>query len=376
MSDSSDEERRVSSSDSSSDDEILSAPTIGNRIKRERKATERFEAGPATGRAAGAGEAKYSPGGTKQTNLNDLLREKQRKDRRKRDLAAGYDEAGAGEAKYSPGGTKQTNLNDLLMVEHRQLVDGWSDDEDGDDEMPCAFARWEAHAWSELPHYVPPIDRKVAHSDAAARSFRDAHKRGVASELRLLLEAYRPQLAGRTQQATPPTVLRWLLGLTACSFDEGVANQAFELLSLLLAKVDTNSATSGDRWPQLGLIAEYINLYGTSSRLPTPSEPANSELAMQRYRSAGPLVARAADTAAVGEAATRPSPARPTVRKRKRRGEIEVPGVGDEVKVAFKQGTKGEMTFYDGEVVKTATEGRVPQDASVMQHNGTAYART
>ena len=106
MSDSSDEERRVSSSDSSSDDEILSAPTIGNRIKRERKATERFEAGPATGRAAGAGEAKYSPGGTKQTNLNDLLREKQRKDRRKRDLAAG--ERLDGEGGYTVSGGVRT----------------------------------------------------------------------------------------------------------------------------------------------------------------------------------------------------------------------------------------------------------------------------
>ncbi len=371
MTDSSDEERRKAramiDSDSESDEELFNAPTIGNRIKRERKATERFEAGPATGRITGAVEAKYSPGGTKQADLNDLLREekrkKQRANQRQRELTEEFGPDN-GEGQH-PSGTD-------LMAEHRQLVDGWSDDEDEVDEMPCAFARWDDRAWSELPHYVPPIDRKVAHIDAAARSFRDAHKRGVASELRLLLAAHRPQLTGRTQQATPPAILRWLLGITACSFDEGVVHQAYELLSSLLAKSDADSATSRKRWPQLSVIAEYINLYGTSSRLPTHS----SELAMQRYRSSEPLAVHAADTAAAGTAAAHPSPVRPPLRKRKRRGEIEVPGFGDEVKVAFKQGGD-RQTFYDGKVVKTATEGCVPPDASVHPNfDGKPYART
>jgi hypothetical protein len=221
--------------------------------------------------------------------------------------------------------------------------------------------------WAELPSYVPPIDRKVAQSDAAARNFRAAHKRGVASELRLLLAAYKPQLSGRPQHAVQPALLRWLLGLTACSFDEGVANSAFELLSLLLAKLDGGAASAGERWPQLSLIAEYINVYGTTSALPTQT----SEVVMQRYRSE-PLSARAAATTASGALAANPSPARAPVRKRRRR-EIEVPGVGDEVKVGFKQGRGGELQFFDGEVVKTATEGSVPTGASVFSCEGTTY---
>ena len=180
-----------------------------------------------------------------------------------------------------------------------------------------------------------------------------------------MLAAYKPQLSGKPQHAIQPALLRWLLGLTACSFDEGVANSAFELLSLLLAKIDGGAATAGERWPQLSLIAEYINLYGTTRALPTQT----SGLVMQRYRSE-PLSARAAATTASGTEVR--SPARPPVGKRRRR-EIEVPGVGDQVKVGFKIGPGEEQQFFDGEVVKTATEGSVPRDAFVFSCHGTTY---
>lgn len=253
------------------------------------------------------------------------------------------------------------------MAEHRQLVDGWSDDEGSDDETPCAFARWEADTLDELPYYVSPIDRKVALADAVARSLRDAHRRGVASDLRLLLSTYRPHFSNCTQSAVHPTILRWLLGLTACSFDEGVATQAFELLSLLLAKADDLSTASG--WPQLSLIAEYVNLYGTTCKVATHT----SELSMQRYRSQ-PLSGHPAATTATGASAASSSPARSPARKRRRRGEVEVPSVGDQVKVGFKLGGKGEEQFFDGDVAKTATEGSVPSGTAVFSCNGTTYA--
>lgn len=374
MDDSSDDERHAHaalSSSSSDDDDAEHLLGVGRRIVRK---TEHYVAGPASSSAAGGGDggAKSSPGGTKQTGLDELLREKKLRDRRASRKQLEMD------AEFGEQGVDDEQLTDTaLMAEHRQLVDGWSDDDGSDDEMPCAFARWEAaEAWEELPLYVPPVDRQLARTDAVARSFRDAHKRGVASELRLLLAAHKPQLSGRTQPATQPAVLRWLLGLTACSFDEGVAQQAFELLSLLLAKADALPATSAERWPQLSLIAEYINLYGTTSPVPTRS----SELVMERHRS--PPLSTAASTAPVGTGGAgaaqqaAPSPARASpARKRKRRGEIEVPGVGDTVKVKFKGQGADKDQFFDGKVIQTAAEGSVPADVSVLACDGSPYAR-
>ena len=299
---SSDEERHHALSDSSddSDDDGL----LGKRIVRKPVA---YVAGAASARGGGGlARLQSSPGGTKQTGLDELLREKMRKDRMvsKKQLEM--------DAEFGERGADDEDVSDTaLMAEHRQLVDGWSDDEDEDDEMPCAFARWEAaDAWEELPHYVPPIDRHLARTDAVARSFRDAHKRGLASDLRLLLAAHKPQLAGRTVAATQPAVLCWLLGLTACSFDEGVATNAFELLSLLLAKADGLPTITSEQWPSLSLIAEYLNLYGTTRPLPM----LRSELVMERYRApALPAALPGLATAAVGGggAATRPAPHSP-----------------------------------------------------------------
>lgn len=258
------------------------------------------------------------------------------------------------------------HLTDTTMAKHRQLVDGWSDDEDSDDEMPCAFARWDASTWADLPHCVPPIDRKVARSDAVACGFREAHKHGVASEIRLLLATYKPQLSG-SKHPTQPTIMSWLLGLTACSFDEGLANQAFELLSLSLAKADSVDS-GGVRWPKLSLLAEYINLYGTTSPLPTQT----AELRAQRYRSESRSTSGAAMTAA-GAAAANPPPALSPARKRRKR-EIEVPGVGDIVKVAFNGQGGGKEQYFDGEVKQTAAEGTIPTGTTVYNCKGSPYA--
>ena len=373
--DSSDEEHAhqalSDSSDDSGDEGILG---VGRRIVKKPVA---FVAGPASGAAAGANAARLqsSPGGTKQTGLDELLREKMRTDRltTKKQLAMDeeFGERGAGD---------EHDVSDTaLMAEHRQLVDGWSDDEDEDDAMPCAFARWEAaDAWEELPHYVPPVDRHLARTDAVARSFRDAHKRGLASDLRLLLAAHKPQLAGRTVAATQPAVLCWLLGLTACSFDEGVATNAFELLSLLLAKADGLPTIASEQWPSLSLIAEYLNLYGTTRPLPT----LRSELVMERYRApalpaALPGLAAAAGGGAAATSPASHSPGRPrSPARKKRRGEIEVPGLGDTVKVKFKGRGGSHDTFFDGKVIAThaSTGGGkfAPESGVVLACNGSA----
>ena len=132
MADSSDEEhrapRRAPTSESESDDDILDQPVIGKRITRK---PQQFVAGAASGRTV---TAKYSPGGTKMTDLTDLKREKQQRERelnkKQRELEAEF------------GKEEQLTTSDWI-AEQRQLVDGWSDEEGSDDELPCAFAHWD-----------------------------------------------------------------------------------------------------------------------------------------------------------------------------------------------------------------------------------------
>ena len=136
MADSSDEERRAPSSESESDDDILDRPVIGKRIARK---PQQFVPGATSGRTV---TAKFSPGGTKMTELTELLREKQRRERvlsrNQRELEAEF------------GKEEQLTTSDW-MAEQRQLVDGWSDEEGSDDELPCAFANWDGES-AKHPH--------------------------------------------------------------------------------------------------------------------------------------------------------------------------------------------------------------------------------
>ena len=355
--DSSDEEaerasRHAGRLDSSSDDELdaLDEGSPRPRLQREAKRKQ------PTASSLGSAVAVSSPGGTRVKSLADLVRDKKRqKAKKKRRMGELDDEDGDGDG-------DQMDAVESYAKNTRQLVAGWADDDAEDDEPPRAFARWEAARWDSLPGYVPPLDRRLAAADAVARALREAHKRGGAAPLRQLLAAHGPQLCGRPGGA-PPSLLRWLLGLTACCFDEGTATAAFELLSRLLAK-------SAGGWPSLSLIAATINLYGTTTPLPNPS----AELTLGRYRAAptAPTPAGAAGAAgggAGGGAAAVPSP----VRKRKKRkpkgpSKKEPLRVGDTIVVKFEE-TNGEQdaTVYDGRVVMTHDNGSVPPGAKIEQ---------